>query len=117
MLSSSSVIIMICGCAVSAFSQILLKKSANKPHEGFWQQYLNRYVISGYVLLLVATLLSVWAYSGMSYKFGPPLESIGFIMITVLSALILKEKITKKKIFGVALIVIGILIFTFGAES
>lgn len=108
---------MICGCAVSAFSQILLKKSANKPHNGFWDQYLNKFVISGYILLLVTTLLSIWAYSGMSYKYGPPLESIGFIIITVLSALILKEKITKKKIVGVALIIAGILIFTFGAES
>ena len=117
MLSTSSVIIMICGCTVSAFSQILLKKSANKPHESFWRQYLNKFVISGYLLLLVATLLSVWAYSGMSYKYGPPLESIGFIIITILSAVILQEKITKKKIIGVVLIIIGILIFTFGAES
>lgn len=117
MLSPSSVIIMICGCTVSAFSQILLKKSANIPHEGFWKQYLNKYVISGYTLMLISTLLAVWAYSGMSYKFGPPLESIGFIMITILSAVILKEKITKKKVLGVILIVVGIMIFAFGASD
>lgn len=115
MLSSQSVIIMICGCLISSFSQILLKKSANAEHESFWKQYLNKNVITGYVLLLAAMFMSVWAYSGMDYKYGPPLESIGFIMITVLSAVILKEKITKKKILGVALIVTGILIFTYGA--
>jgi len=117
MLSSQSVIIMICASGVSAISQILLKKSANKSYGGFWQQYLNKHVITGYFLLLLATFLSVWAYSGMDYKFGPALESIGFVMITILSVIILKEKLTKKKILGIILIVCGLIVFTLDSPA
>ena len=35
---------------VSCFGQVLLKKSATIPREGFVKQYLNVYVISGYGL-------------------------------------------------------------------
>lgn len=102
---------MLCGVTIAAFSQILLKSSANRPHEGFWKQYLNWRVITGYVMLLVSMLFSIWAYSGMEYKYGPAIESIGFGLVAFLSWLILKEKLTKKKIIGIALIVGGLIVY------
>lgn len=110
-LSPASIWIMLCGVTIAAFSQILLKISANQPHVGFWQQYLNWRVIIGYFMLLISTLFSVWAYSGMDYKYGPAIESIGFALVTFLSWWILKEKMTRKKLIGIATIVVGLILF------
>lgn len=111
MLSSSSLIIMLCGVIIAAFSQILLKTSANREYSTFWKQYLNWRVITGYLMLLASMLFSVWAYSGMEYKYGPAIESIGFGLVTFLSWWLLKEKLTKKKIMGIAMIIGGLVVF------
>ncbi len=111
MLNSTSVLIMLCGVTIAAFSQILLKTSANIEHESFIKQYLNKRVIIGYLLMLIATFFSIAAYSGMDYRFGQALESVGFVLVTVLSCLILKEKLSKKKVIGIAMIVGGVIVF------
>ena len=102
---------MLCGVTIAAFSQLLLKISANIEHRGFWKQYLNWRVILGYMMLLISTLFSIWAYSGMDYKYGPAIESAGFVLVAILSCVILKEKLTKKKIIGNLLIVAGLVVF------
>jgi drug/metabolite transporter (DMT)-like permease len=44
---------------------------------------------------------------------GPVLESTGYIYVGILGMLILKEKISRRKIIGNLLIVGGILIYAF----
>ncbi|MEG0586278.1 MAG: EamA family transporter, partial [Christensenellaceae bacterium] len=88
-----------------------LKTSANQHYDGFWKQYLNWRVILGYVMLLFSTLFAVWAYAGMDYKYGPAIESVGFVLVAILSCVILKEKVTKKKVIGNILIVCGLIVF------
>ena len=110
-LSASSLIIMLCGVTISAFSQLLLKTSASREHASFLKQYLNWRVILGYGMLLVSMLFSIWAYTGMDYKYGPAIESVGFVIVAVLSLLILKEKMSKKKVIGYVLIVAGLIVF------
>ena len=110
-LSPQSLGIMLGSVSIAAFSQILLKTSANRGHEGFWKQYLNWRVVTGYFMLLISMLLSVWAYSGMDYKYGPAIESVGFVLVTFLSWWLLKEKMTRRKLAGIGLIVVGLIIF------
>ena len=50
--------------AVAAFSQILLKKSAQKTYPNVIREYLNVYVITGYAMMVASTLLTVAAYTG-----------------------------------------------------
>ncbi len=111
MLNVTSVVIMLCGVTIAAFSQILLKTSANQAHQGFLKQYLNKNVILGYLLLLVSMLFSVWALSGMDMRFAPAMESVGFVLVMIFSRVILKEKFTKRKIIGNILIVTGIVVY------
>lgn len=110
-LSPASFWIMLSGVTIAAFSQLLLKTSANRPHVGFWKQYLNWRVITGYVMLLISMLFAVWAYAGMDYKYGPAIESIGFALVAFLSWWILKEKMTFRKVLGIGLIVGGLIVF------
>lgn len=111
MLNLNSVLIMLCGVTIAAFSQILLKTSANQEHTTFWKQYLNKRVIIGYLMLLVSMLFAVWAYSGMDYKYGPAIESVGMALVAILSCVILKEKMTKRRLAGTILVIIGLIVF------
>ena len=96
---------------ISAFSQIILKKSASRQHSSLIKEYLNPYVIIGYGMMVLATLCTIFAYSGMQYKNGPVIESLGYILIMFLSLAFFKEPITWKKALGNALVIIGIIIF------
>ena len=96
---------------IAAFSQLLLKKSANRSHDSFLKEYLNPYVIGGYALLVMSMLFTIGAYRGLAYKNGPIIESLGYILVMLLSGIFLKEKITSRKVAGTALILVGIVVF------
>lgn len=96
---------------ISSFSQILLKKSAKKHYSSFVREYLNPLVIIGYGMMVVSTLLIIAAYHGLDYKNGPIIESLGYILVMVLSYLFFKERVSRRKIMGYALILLGFVVF------
>ena len=97
---------------VASFAQVLLKKSANEEHKNVIEEYLNWKVICGYGLMFVGMFLTIIAYSkGVQYKNGPIMESIGNIWVVLLSFLFFREPITRNKVLGNILILLGIVIF------
>ncbi len=102
---------------ISACSQMLLKKGAQKEYGSFIREYLNVWVISGYFLMFVSTICIIFAYKGVDYKNGPVIESLGFILIMILSRIFFKEKITKHKLIGNILILLGVVVFYFPFSS
>lgn len=101
---------------VSSCSQIALKKSANKKHESKIREIMNPLVLGAYICFFGASLLTVFAYRGVDLSWGPVLETTSYIYILILSAIFLKEKITKKKVLGNIIIIIGIGIYAFGGK-
>ncbi len=97
---------------VASMSQILLKKSANIERKNKIAEYMNKEVILSYGLLFISTLLTLYAYKEVKLSMGLVLETISYILIPVLSYFILKEKIQKKQIYGIVLIIIGIVIYS-----
>lgn len=65
----------------------------------------NLYI--GGILYIVSAGLNIWLLRYLDYSVVLPLTSFTYIWTMVLSCLILKEKITKAKIIGVVLILIG----------
>lgn len=61
-------------------------------------------------LLLV---LNVFIYTRVDYRFGVVINSMSTVFVMLLSHIILKESITRKRIVGNILIVCGILVFMF----
>lgn len=108
---SKYIILLILAVLVSSISQIILKKSASKKYNSIIKEYLNPYVIIGYGLMVVSTVLVVLGLKGVPYKNEPIIESLGYIFVMFLSNRILKEKITTKKIIGNLLILVGIVIY------
>lgn len=96
---------------IAAFSQLLLKASANRPHASLMREYLNPFVIGGYGLLVISMLLTIGAFRGLAYKNGPVIESLGYVLVMLLSRLFFKERLTRRKLASTALIIAGILVF------
>lgn len=100
------------GVLLSSFSQVLLKKSANKHmSKGFLKQYMNPYVIIGYGLLLIALMIPLYAFTVVPFKYAAIIESLGYFFVMILSRIFFGEKITKNKIIGNGLIIMGVIIF------
>lgn len=95
---------------VSSVSQIMLKKSALKKYDNKLKEYLNPLVICAYGLFFLSSLITVFALKYVPLSFGPILESTGYIFINVLSLLFLKEKISRRKYIGMAVIILGIIV-------
>ena len=96
---------------IASCSQILLKKGAMKKYDSFIREYLNVYVISGYFLMFGSLFLTMIAYRGLNFLNVPVLEAIGYVLVPVLSYLFFKEQLTKKKIAGIACILVGIFVY------
>lgn len=62
-------------------------------------------------MMVLSTLLTIFAYRGLDYKNGPIIESIGYILVMILSLIFFNEKVTKNKVIGNFLILLGILVF------
>jgi small multidrug resistance pump len=108
---NNGLLLLFCSVAVASFSQILLKTSARRPHADFWAEYCNPYVIAGYGMLLVSTVLTVLAYRTVDFKNGPIVESLGYLLVMVLSRLFFGEPLTRRKLLGNALILAGVAVF------
>lgn len=96
---------------IAASSQMLLKKSAGKEYPNFIREYLNVLVISGYGLLLLSMIITIFCYDGLGYMGVVVMEPINYIIVMAFSRIFFGEKFTKKKIIGVLLIICGIAVF------
>lgn len=111
MIINKYIFILLLSVLIASSSQILLKKSSLKSYDSLLKEYLNKEVIIGYVMMVLSTLLTILAFSGLDYKNGPIIESLGYVFVMILSSLFLSERITLKKLLGNLIILIGIAIF------
>lgn len=102
------------GVFISGISQVLLKKSANKTYDSPIKEYLNPLVIFAYTLFVGATLLSILAYKVIPLSMGPILDATGYIYVTAFGVLIFHEKLDKRRVLALALIIGGIIVYSFG---
>jgi drug/metabolite transporter (DMT)-like permease len=105
------IIILFLSVFISAYSQILLKQSANKKHSNIIFEYLNPYVISGYIIFFIAVLLDMIGLRKVPVSYIPIIESSSYIFVIIFSRLFLKEKLNSKKITAVCIILCGIAIY------
>lgn len=99
------------GVTCASISQILLKKSTFCKYNSVIREYLNPWVIGGYMLLCLSMLLTLYAYTGVAYKNGPVIESLGNVLVPVLSFLVFKERLSIRRCLGIACIMLGVFVF------
>lgn len=103
----------LCAVALTGVSQTLLKMGADSGGRGnrFIDPYLNFPAITGYSLLLLVTMLTVYALQDLPLKVLYSLTSLNFIIVLGLSAVFLKEEVSRDKIVAIGLIVLGVVVF------
>ena len=105
------VLLYLCSTFLSSFSQVLLKKAAGKQHKSLLREYLNPWVICGYMLLLGSTVFNISGLRGLSFMNGPVIESFGYVLVLFLSRFFFGEKITIRKLAGVGCILAGVIVY------
>jgi len=96
---------------LSCLAQVLLKKSSAEEKSHVIFDYLNLKVIVSYGIIFVCMLLTVYAFTGMYYRYGAVIESLAYLLIMLFSRVFLKEKITRRRVIGNCIIVLGVIIF------
>lgn len=104
--------IMVISTLISSISQIMLKRSTQKTYESKLKEYLNPMVIIAYGLFFGCTLITMYALKVVPLSMAPILEATGYIFVAVLSFIFLKERLTKKQLLGMLLIIIGIIVYS-----
>ncbi len=102
--------IFISASLISAFSQILLKVAAKQTYRSWIYEYLNVRVIVAYAIFFIATLITVYCYKVVPLSTGSMLEATGYVFVTVLGRIILKERVSLQKIIGMALVIAGVIV-------
>ncbi len=105
------VIVLLMSIFISSISQVILKKSTFKHYDSVIREYINLPVVLAYSIFLVATTMSVFAYGAIPLSLAVALETTSYLYITFFGVAIFKEKLTKQKIFSLALIIVGILVY------
>lgn len=90
---------------VGSIASLFLKKASGANDFLEMLKNINLYIGGG--LYLTSAVLNIWVLRYLDYSVVLPLTSFTYIWTMVVSYLILKEKITKKKIGGVFFILLG----------
>ena len=96
---------------VASVSQTILKWESGREHESLVKEYLNPGVIGGYALLALSMLLTMFAYKKLPLSMTPAFESFSYIFVTIFGVTVFHERVTKKKLLALGIIIAGILIF------
>ena len=106
-----SVCLLLLSVFISSVSQIILKKAADKTYESTLKEYMNPMVIGAYGLFFCSVILTMLALKHLPLSMSPILESTGYIFVSVMGYIFLKERFSRRKLMGFALILAGIVIF------
>jgi len=103
--------ILIFSVFISAFSQVLLKKSALKTYSSFIKEYVNFYVIPAYAIYFLAVFLDLLALRKVPVSFVPVAEASSYVFVLIFGRIFFKESFSPKKIIAMTLIMAGIIVF------
>lgn len=105
-------ILVISSVFLAACAQMLLKQGARQQYATWWRQYMNGWVIGGYVIMFGTMVMNIFAMSkGVQIKELSIIESMSYLFVPALSFVIFKEKLTWRKISAIAIIIIGVIVF------
>ena len=107
----SPYIIAVISVTIASLSQVLLKMSSMKKYPSFIREYLNPYVIIGYMMLLGSMMITIYVFKQLPFMSIPIIESLGYVLVLIFGLLFFGEKITKRKLIGMIVIIAGIIIY------
>lgn len=101
-------ILIIVMTVLGSFASLFLKKASGSTK--IKEMILNKNLYIGGFMYVIAALFNILVLRYMDYSIVLPLTSITYIWTMIISYKILKESISRKKIIGVSLIVLGAIV-------
>lgn len=98
-------IILVIMTMIGSIASLFLKRASTS--DGILSLIKNINLYLGGILYLISAVLNIWILRYLEYSVVLPLTSFTYIWTLALSHIVLKEKITSKKISGIILILIG----------
>ena len=103
-------IILLFMTGVGAVASLFLKKASGT--DNMISLIKNKNLYLGGILYLMSAILNIYILRYLDYSIVLPLTSFTYIWTMILSKSTLDEKISKKKIVGVILIILGAIVIT-----
>lgn len=100
------------GTFFTAFSQLLLKQSANQTYKSWIYEYVNWRVILAYTIFVGVLVINTIGLTHVDMKYSSVIDTFSYVFVLLLSRFVLQEKFTKGKLAGNLIIICGILIYT-----
>lgn len=95
----------------SSAGQIILKVEDQRLERNFVQKYINPFVVLAYALMLIAFLMATVSLIRLPLTYAVLMTGIHSIIVTALANYFLDEELDKKRILGIALVALGIVVF------
>ena len=102
-------LVIIACTTLSAIGGYFLKKASSSA-TGVIKLMTDLNLYLGATIYLVATVFTIWLIQITEYSIAVPLQSLTYVWSLFVAHWFLGEKITKKRIIGIILIVAGVLI-------
>lgn len=106
------IIVWIISVLISSIAQVMLKAEANKEHESRIKEYLNPMVVTAYAIFFLSTFLTMYALKYVPLTYSPIIEPLSYIFVPVIGVLVLKEKLSARRVLGIVIMLVGIVIFS-----
>lgn len=107
-------ILVFCSAFMEALGQTCFKFSANANTHGahpagvIRSAFSNHWTITGIACFLIETTVWTIALKKLPLNVAFPAGSICFVFVAILSYLLLKERVGKRRWFGITLILVGV---------
>ena len=100
------------GAVLTAVSQLALKLGASKhkAEHRAWKLMFAPQVLVGYSGLFLVTLLNLYAYTELPFRFNLVAVPISLVLVVLFSVWLIEERLNLSQIGGLVLIVLGLLL-------
>ena len=95
----------------TGFAQVLLKAGASRRSSAL-RIFVDVRTLSGYGLMLIITVLNVYAMQKLQLKTMVAWISLTYVLVALLSWIVFKERFDRAKVCGTALVVVGLVVFS-----
>lgn len=112
---------------LTVIGEILLKLGVNAVSQRvgafsldpnvLWATFTEWRVILGFVLVFGGALFWLGVIARVNLSFAYPLLALNYVIILIPSRLLLNETITPTKIIGALIVVVGVIVITWGATN
>lgn len=102
-------LLIVCMTLLSAFGGYFLKKASDIT-TNFWKLLINKYFWLGGMMYVVSTVFMIWLLQMVEYSVAVPLGSMTYVWSIFIAKYMLNEKITKRRVAGLCMIVFGVVL-------